>query len=591
MSKKSFTLIELLVAIALFALLVSIVVIGIKGTKAKARDGKRQGELDSIRKALELYYTEKGEYPTTTDWVSLESTSTEAQKIRNELKEWLPTIPEDPLYKPGGEYSYQYIATTTNKYQLKAKRERGGWFYVSSEQATVTQVAEEPGGGTGGEGGSVCDIEISDCATLDQPGKTYCLTQDIINSSTSSCINITADNITFDGQGHTIDGDDVADYGIYLYRDSATTTSVTIKNCTVSDWDTANIYLYQASGNSFDNVILLSSPDNGIFIHRGDSNTLTNVTSTSNSTGINLLYSDSNTLTNVTSNFNSTGILLNTSYSSTLTNVTSNFNSTGIFIRLCDGHTISNSIFADNSWLDFRVYSGSSGECSNTLTNVIGTGNKPIFYAGSLVTLTDSDNEYSEIILCNADGSYLENVTLDHTGLTKNNAILLDRTDNAVLKNINVINLEMGLYLSASRSNTLINITSTSNSIGLYLDSSNECLLKDSHIENNSDKGVYSYYSGAGGGWGPCTFYNNVFNNDTNFYIGGANYANNWSTSTTSTGPNIIGGPYIGGNYWTNPSNTGYSDTCTDSDGDGICDTPYDLLGDGTNVDNYPLKP
>ncbi|MCD6528185.1 hypothetical protein J7K44_00870, partial [bacterium] len=42
---------------------------------------------------------------------------------------------------------------TTNKYQLKAKRERGGWFYVSSEQATVTQVAEEPGGGTGGEGG------------------------------------------------------------------------------------------------------------------------------------------------------------------------------------------------------------------------------------------------------------------------------------------------------------------------------------------------------------------------------------------------------------------------------------------------------
>jgi hypothetical protein len=34
----------------------------------------------------------------------------------------------------------------------------------------------------------------------------------------------------------------------------------------------------------------------------------------------------------------------------------------------------------------------------------------------------------------------------------------------------------------------------------------------------------------------------------------------------------------------------GYSDICTDGDKDGFCDLPYDLLGDGTNVDYLPLS-
>ena len=59
--------------------------------------------------------------------------------------------------------------------------------------------------------------EIDNCAKLVDSYGEYVLTSDIINSSTSYCINISANNIVFDCQNHLIDGDDSAQYGIYIY--------------------------------------------------------------------------------------------------------------------------------------------------------------------------------------------------------------------------------------------------------------------------------------------------------------------------------------------------------------------------------------
>jgi hypothetical protein len=41
------------------------------------------------------------------------------------------------------------------------------------------------------------------------------------------------------------------------------------------------------------------------------------------------------------------------------------------------------------------------------------------------------------------------------------------------------------------------------------------------------------------------------------------------------------------GNVWANPSGTGFSQTCTDADKDGICDAQYTL--DSNNIDYLPL--
>jgi len=82
------------------------------------------------------------------------------------------------------------------------------------------------------------------------------------------------------------------------------------------------------------------------------------------------------------------------------------------------------------------------------------------------------------------------------------------------------------------------------------------------------------------------TIYNNIFNNNKNFRI---DYSiNKWNITKTKA-LNIIGGPYLGGNFWANPNGTGASQTCKDSDGDGICDSSYVL--DGNNTDFLPLTP
>ncbi len=80
--------------------------------------------------------------------------------------------------------------------------------------------------------------------------------------------------------------------------------------------------------------------------------------------------------------------------------------------------------------------------------------------------------------------------------------------------------------------------------------------------------------------------YNNIFNNTNNFEIRKSNI-NKWNTKKRS-GKNIIGGPYLGGNFWGKPDGTGFSQTCTDANNDGICDSIYVINGRG-NVDYLPL--
>ena len=60
---------------------------------------------------------------------------------------------------------------------------------------------------------------------------------------------------------------------------------------------------------------------------------------------------------------------------------------------------------------------------------------------------------------------------------------------------------------------------------------------------------------------------------------------NSWNLSITE-GPNIVGGPYLGGNYWENPTGNGFSQTHPDR-GDGFCNVSY-VLGKG-NIDYLPL--
>jgi len=81
--------------------------------------------------------------------------------------------------------------------------------------------------------------------------------------------------------------------------------------------------------------------------------------------------------------------------------------------------------------------------------------------------------------------------------------------------------------------------------------------------------------------------YDNEFRNATNASIHASATNNAWNVAATG-GPNIVGGPSIGGNFWGSvPAGTGFSETGTDADGDGFCDQPF-VIG-ANNVDNLPL--
>jgi hypothetical protein len=85
------------------------------------------------------------------------------------------------------------------------------------------------------------------------------------------------------------------------------------------------------------------------------------------------------------------------------------------------------------------------------------------------------------------------------------------------------------------------------------------------------------------------TIADNYFHNTANIRYPTGTFTGIWSLPAQA-GPNVVGGPYIGGNYWGTPAETGYSDVTPDWDGDGFVNGMYVLPG-GIGIDRLPLAP
>ncbi|GEM_PF-1585395 len=373
-------------------------------------------------------------------------------------------------------------------------------------------------------------IDISSCQIIDSPGY-YTLTNDIIDSSEAECIKITTNNVILNGAGHVIDGIDAqSSYGIYVHT-TTTLTNVTVENVTLTDWDS------------------------GIYYNRVHGGRIENCTVTSSNTGIKLQSSSSNRVTNNTVSMNGNGIMLYESDSNSIDNNTANMNNYGIILRTSTGNSITNNTVQENRELDIKIwYEAYDQFCNNILTNNVGSGDRAIKYFNSQVNL--ENESLSELILCNADHSNISNVTIKGSDSLQNNGLLLIRTDNTNISGVTSSNNLYGIFLYLSKNNTVKSNVLSSNSYGIYLYSSSGNLI-----------------------------YNNLFNNANNAYFSAIN-ANTWNITKTS-GKNIVGGSILGGNYWGKPDGTGFSETCHDSDGDGICDSAYLLAED--NEDYLPL--
>ena len=152
-NRKGFSLVELLVVITIIAILSVTAYSAFGGNTIKARDSKRVQDLSTIQSALELYYVEFSEYPT-----SLVSGSGVGEIPRK----YLSTIPIDPKKTGGGVDIPYYFLGTAQQYVIGTTLENDGTsltsYYVGNSDATTS--------GTGPDN-CTSGVDITNCIPYD----------------------------------------------------------------------------------------------------------------------------------------------------------------------------------------------------------------------------------------------------------------------------------------------------------------------------------------------------------------------------------------------------------------------------------------
>jgi prepilin-type N-terminal cleavage/methylation domain-containing protein len=112
LKQKAFTLIELLVVIAIIGILTTIAVVALNNARAKARDAKRVADVKQVQTALELFFNDKGRYPTDEEFASGSIYSTSS----NGTTTYMAAVPTAPTPADGscssGDNQFTYSNTT-----------------------------------------------------------------------------------------------------------------------------------------------------------------------------------------------------------------------------------------------------------------------------------------------------------------------------------------------------------------------------------------------------------------------------------------------------------------------------------------------
>lgn len=164
LKRKGFTLIEILIVIAIMGVLATLLMGSYVPTLKKGRDTRRKSDLNSISKALELYYNDNESYPlasannkiagcengtTECEWGEIWETTGSNGVI------YMPQIPKDPKGN-----SYFYDSDDGTYFQLYAKLENQDDPQINRDTSNPDDPKNQSYSGTDC-GGVMCDYGVS----------------------------------------------------------------------------------------------------------------------------------------------------------------------------------------------------------------------------------------------------------------------------------------------------------------------------------------------------------------------------------------------------------------------------------------------
>ena len=331
--------------------------------------------------------------------------------------------------------------------------------------------------------------QLTTCDNLTLADTTYTLQNDV--SSTGTCFNINATNVTLDCNGKTVTGNNSVDKRAI---DISGYNNITVKNCRITAF-TSGIYGNNVTGLNITNNTIYDGGETcasawGIYF-----------------SSVNNSYIQNNNITNMYGDYNNMNcdlieggsIYLLGSYN----NLIEENNLNGKFISWTSGSDYGVYIFggSNNTIRNITAYANYDGiyllqSSNNTLTNLnasLNTAGNGIYLlqsSNNLITnLTSNSNVYSGIYLALSSNNTLTNINAKSN--TDGHGIYLLQSSNNTLTNITAnLNSQNGIYLLQSSNNTVININASSNLRGLYFSSSLNNTLTNITSNSNSNHGV-----------------------------------------------------------------------------------------------------
>lgn len=154
---------------------------------------------------------------------------------------------------------------------------------------------------------------------------------------------------------------------------------------------------------------------------------------------------------------------------------------------------------------------------------------------------------------------------------------------NNILSGNTIQGEDYGITMIDGMANFICNNTISGSLNGISISDSDMNQIYGNFITENEEAGILITVINT-----DCQnlIFNNYLKNLNNIVFSANSPSCSWNIES-GMGPNIIGGPRIGGNYWGAPDGTGVSDLALDEDNDGFADEPYEI--DAQNIDYYPL--